>query len=297
MSNTPESESKAAAKPEKKSEARMFLMAALGMIVIGGLYFLSLAPKDSPQSTLEGTQAVEVENAYGEGEQAATHDTASSVVVNEGIDVEKAKVERILGDASAPIKIAEHASFSCPHCAHFHKGPLSEFIKKYVDTGKAYIVFSDFPLNAPALHGTMIGRCIPEERYFNYVGDLFNDQEKWAADASYLTYLKSKALEYGLADDKFEACLKSEPLQTALLDRMKAVQKQWQINSTPSFVVNNQVVISGALSYEEFVKKVEEAVVKINNPDAAPAEVPATEIPAEEAPEEVPRAPETKEGE
>jgi protein-disulfide isomerase len=294
MSNTPESDSKAPAKAEKKSEARMFLMAALGLIVIGGLYFLSLAPKDAPQSTLEGTQAEEVENAYGEGEQAAPTEAASSVVV-EGVDVEKAKVERILGNSSAPIKITEHASFTCPHCAHFHKGPLSEFIKNYVDTGKAYIVFSDFPLNAPALHATMIGRCIPEERYFNYVHDLFTDQEKWASDPSYLTYLKGKAVEYGLAEDKFEPCMKSEPLQAALLERMKAVQKQWEISSTPSFVVNNQEVISGALSYEEFAKKVEDAVAKINNPEAAPAaEAPVV---APEAAEEVPPAPETKEGE
>jgi protein-disulfide isomerase len=253
----------------KKSDSRMLIFAVLGFVVLAGLYYVANAPKPV------------IEEPASEVAEANNEDAASSVVLS-GIDINKAKTERVLGDPAAPIKISEHASLTCSHCAAFHKETFEAFKKNYIDTGKAYLVYSDFPLNAPALQATLLSRCIPEERYFDFIHDLFINQSQWAYDSAYLEILKGKAIEHGLAADKFEVCMKNEELQNALLDRMKAVQKQWNINSTPSFVVNNQIVISGEMTYEEFDKKIQEAVQKMNEPsvpEAAPdgSEAPQTE--------------------
>jgi protein-disulfide isomerase len=299
MSTTdPSKEPSPAAGQKKKSETRLMLGVLAGLLVLGGLYFISIPQKkDIVQETLESDQAA----APAETSAAAPLDASSSTppagaesAIVAGIDLEKAKTEHILGNPSAPIKITEHSSLTCPHCGHFHKDTFAEFKKNYIDTGKAYLVFSDFPLNAPALHATMIGRCLPDGKYFDYINDLYAHQEDWAFDPSgYLPYLKGKALEYGLAEGLFESCLKSEPLQNAILERMKAVQKQWEINSTPSFVVNNQVVISGALPYADFDKKIQEALVEISKGSAAapasdqsPAETPAAPADAPTKPAE-----------
>src|SRR5215212_7868124 len=42
-----------------------------------------------------------------------------------------------LGKPTAPIKIVEYASMSCPHCAHFHETIFPVIKAKYIDTGRA----------------------------------------------------------------------------------------------------------------------------------------------------------------
>ena len=43
--------------------------------------------------------------------------------------------DHVLGDPKAPITLIEYASFTCPHCAHFHTQILPELKKKWIDTG------------------------------------------------------------------------------------------------------------------------------------------------------------------
>ena len=41
-----------------------------------------------------------------------------------------------LGEESAPLTIYEYASFTCPHCAAFHKDNFPKLKAEYIDTGK-----------------------------------------------------------------------------------------------------------------------------------------------------------------
>ena len=170
---------------------------------------------------------------------------------------------RILGNPNAPLKISEHASLTCSHCAHFHNDVFKDFKAEYIDSGKAYLVFSDFPLNAPALHGSMIARCVPEDRFFDFVGELFENQDTWAYDRQYLGYLKTKAADYGLDDAAFDRCINNTELRDGLTASIKAAQSQWNIQATPSFVINNQVTITGASDLTTFEKKVQDALTEI----------------------------------
>ena len=85
----------------------------------------------------------------------------------------------IMGGENAPITIIEYASLSCSHCADFHINTLPELIKEFVDTGKARIVFRDFPFNYPALLGSMVLRCIPKDARYQYTQALYKLQHKW----------------------------------------------------------------------------------------------------------------------
>lgn len=178
------------------------------------------------------------------------------------IDVEAALSERILGDPDAPVKVTELSSFTCSHCGRFHKKTFPAFKKAYIDQGRAYLVFTDFPLNAPALHASMIARCLPHERYFDFVQMLFETQSEWAYDAAYLGKLQAKARKYGLSEAYFEACLNSDALQQGIIERQRAAGRQWDINSTPSFVINNKEVITGVLPPHHFAESVERAAQK-----------------------------------
>ena len=277
---------------EKKglfNDKNLFIVLAVLFVLLGVGYFISLGPLEQPEIDID---VEEIEKAYNAEETSeedaassetaavsgdtrsasdieagvpAGQGTASAEITNLPFDMELAKKERILGDPSAPIKVTEHSSFSCGHCGNFHRNTFKQFKENYLDTGKAYLVYSDFPLNASALHATLAARCVPEDRYFEFVQHLFENQENWATETNYLNILEGYAEEYGLAPETFAACVQNKELQEALLNRIRGIQQQYQINSTPSFVINNQEVIGGALPYDAFVEAVEAAVQRIES--------------------------------
>ena len=53
--------------------------------------------------------------------------------------------DHVLGDPKAPITLIEYASFTCPHCAHFHTQILPDRKKKWIDTGMARLIYRDYP--------------------------------------------------------------------------------------------------------------------------------------------------------
>ena len=273
--NTSESENPKDAAPAKKSDKKLFLLLGALFVFLAIAYGISLGPLPVPEAEIDEAGVEEIEQAYSEG-GTQTPDEANGEVEDALFDMALAKRERIIGDTSAPIKIAEYASLSCGHCGKFHTDTYPAFKEAYIDTGKAYLVFADFPLNPPALHATMTARCLPEDQYFSFINDLFENQDEWAYDRNYLTYLETKAGEHGLSKEAFTQCVQSQELQDALVKRMQATQGQYNISSTPSFVVNNQVVISGAVSFEEFDQQIQDALAQIEAENTEPSAAPDT---------------------
>ena len=87
--------------------------------------------------------------------------------------------ERQLGKDDAKVTIVEYASMTCPHCAHFHETTLPELKTKYIDTGKARLIFREFPFDPRAEAGFMLARCAGDN-YFPMVDVLFKQQQNWA---------------------------------------------------------------------------------------------------------------------
>ena len=77
-------------------------------------------------------------------------------------DIDAALKDRVLGEDSAPVTVIEYASLTCPHCARFHATHLPEFKSRYLDTGKARLIFRDLPLDGLALKSAAVARCLPE---------------------------------------------------------------------------------------------------------------------------------------
>ena len=181
----------------------------------------------------------------------------------------------VMGKPEARIKIMEFISLSCTYCAKFHHEIFPAFKKKYIDTGKAQVVFVDYPLNAPALAASMLSRCVTRDRYFNFIGDVMKTQPKWIEDEQYLVFFKALTAKYGLPDDKFEPCVKNTDVATPLLQKVKAMQMSLNIRTTPSFLVNGKVVVTAAATFEEFEKKILDAAKAIEDgkvPDQAQEE-------------------------
>jgi protein-disulfide isomerase len=231
-------------KKDKLGSKRGFILILIGAILVAGsLFYLLQQPKAVGEDTVQAP-VVEEEQA------------------NTGIDIEAAMAPRYLGPESALVRIEEFASLSCGHCAQFHNTTLKQLEEKYISTGQVRVQFTDFPLNRPALDASMTARCLPADQYVPFVTQLFAEQESWAFDQGYLSKLRTYAESYGMDGEAFKACLASDALRQAIIDRMQAAQKQWEVNSTPTFVINNDkdTIVVGAQPLEAFEPGLQKAL-------------------------------------
>jgi len=166
--------------------------------------------------------------------------------------------ERTLGKDDAPVTMIEYASLTCSHCASFHTETLPQIKEKYIDTGKVKLIYRDFPFDRLGLAASQLARCVPEKRYFGFLEVLFSQQQSWAADDNPLEALMKLARLAGLSKGAADACLENQALVDEILKRRVFAEKQWKINSTPSFIVGDQKVV-GAVPFAEFEKAIEAA--------------------------------------
>ena len=176
-----------------------------------------------------------------------------SLEANETSVLEIKDNDFVIGDKYAPITIIEYASMSCSHCAYFHNNTLNDLKTEYIDTGKVRFVFRDFPFNYPALLGSMMMRCIPNEVRYDYMNALYLLQKSWVVkeNAKTMQELYKIMQSGGMTKDEFEACYSNEQLENEILEGVIAAQKEFNIRSTPSFLVNGNL-IEGNKSIKEF---------------------------------------------
>ena len=172
------------------------------------------------------------------------------------IDLSALKISEndfVIGDEDAPITIIEYASMSCSHCANFHKNTLPELKTEYIDTGKVRMVFRDFPFNYPALLGSMMLRCIPNEVRYDYMNVLYQLQSKWVnRDPSVTKKELYKIMQSGgMTKDEFDSCYSNLDIENEILEAVMAAQNDFNIRSTPSFIVNGNLV-EGNKNTKEF---------------------------------------------
>lgn len=167
--------------------------------------------------------------------------------------------ERILGDPNAPVTIIEYASLTCPHCAKFHNEVLPKIKAEYLDTGKAKLIYRDFPLDGVALKASLLARCAPKERYFAFLDVLFKQQAQWSRAKDPVAALSLIGRLGGIGEKAFQACMSDETLSNFIVQQRADGQKEHSVNSTPTFVINGEIV-QGAQPFERFKSIIENAI-------------------------------------
>ena len=159
----------------------------------------------------------------------------------------------IIGDENAPVTIIEYASLSCSHCADFHLNTLNDLKKEYIDTGKAKMIFRNFPFNYPALLGSMVLQCIPEDVKYDYMNALYQLQPNWVVreNAKSTKELFKIMQSGGMTKEEFDACISNKEIEEKILQKVISAQNEFNIRSTPSFLINGNL-IEGNKSIKEF---------------------------------------------
>src|SRR5690606_29923728 len=162
--------------------------------------------------------------------------------------------DMVLGKADAPITIIEYASLTCPHCAAFHADTLPAIKKEFIDTGKAKLIFRDFPLDQLAFTGAILARCAGPDRYFTYLDVLFAQQRQWATAKDPLGALRQIARLGGMPAEQFDKCLSDKTLGDYILAQRVEGNQKFNVNSTPSLIINGKLE-PGAAALDELRKK------------------------------------------
>ena len=145
-----------------------------------------------------------------------------------------------IGGNGDEVTIIEYASLTCPHCASFHRTIYKDLKADYIDPGKVRFIYRDYPLDNFAMAATMIARCGGEKKYLGFI-DLFLDkQDQWRTAPNVLEELKKLAKLGGLGSDKIDACLEDKALGQAVLEAARTGQDEFDVNSTPSVVINGE---------------------------------------------------------
>ena len=216
------------------------------------------APTESKETKTDGDKkAAEKADPKKDGEKkAATEAKQPNEPMAGAVTLKEALADKVLGDPNAPITILAFESMTCPHCATFHRNTLPQLKKEYIDTGKAKLVYIDFPLDGRARLASMLARCTGNERFFPVIELLYASQQQWATRPGIqelMGELGRIGRFGGLNEAQFQNCMNNRALHDGIVSRQSEADKKYQIRSTPTFVINGQKVL-GAQPFEVFDK-------------------------------------------
>ncbi|VAV93213.1 Periplasmic thiol:disulfide interchange protein DsbA [hydrothermal vent metagenome] len=168
-------------------------------------------------------------------------------------------VEMAMGPEDAKVTIIEYASFTCPHCARFHQGPLKQMKADYIDKGLVHFIYRDVYFDRFGLMAAQIARCGGRERFFDIADLLYSQQREWIAGgddpAKIAANLRRIGKVAGLGEDTLEVCLADKAQAETLVAWYNQNAQADNVRSTPSFIINGEPYSN--MSYGDFKKVID----------------------------------------
>ncbi|MEH6402291.1 MAG: DsbA family protein [Sneathiella sp.] len=169
-----------------------------------------------------------------------TQETKSAATGTSNSVMDILENDNVLGDPKAPIGIVEYASLTCPHCAYFHENAFSKIEEKYVKTGKAFIIYRDFPLDQYAFQASVLAHSAGKDKFFAVLKILFSKQKEWTSASNPTDAIVAIGNMVGVSKAKFEEGIADEKLgESILLDRMVG-STDYGVSSTPTLFINGE---------------------------------------------------------
>jgi protein-disulfide isomerase len=169
------------------------------------------------------------------------------------LNIAEVMQDNVLGNPDAPVTILEYASMTCPHCAHFSMDVLPEVKERLITTGKAKLIFREFPLDQLAMKASKMARCAPRDKYFDLIEVIFRNQDRWIKAEDPEKSLMQLGTLAGMTEERMKTCINSQELEAAILSGLQEGQSKYAIKSTPTFIFNyGAETFAGGRSADEF---------------------------------------------
>jgi protein-disulfide isomerase len=205
-----------------KSRQMLLLLAVAVVIAAGAIFFFT-----RPVTQLPPTAATAVAPAEA---TAQSSDLAQPGPLG----------DMTLGDPKAPNVVIEYASMTCTHCQRFNAEVFKPFKAKYIDTGKVYYIYRDFPLDPLATSAIMLAHCAPPDRFFAIVDLLFQKQKDWAFVDDPKTALFNLMKQVGFTQETFDACLTNQKMLDGVNAEKDRAASKLGVEATPTFFFNGK---------------------------------------------------------
>jgi protein-disulfide isomerase len=149
------------------------------------------------------------------------------------------------GSPDAPVVMVEYASTACPACANFNIN-VKPTINQYIENGTLRLVFREM-ITAPrdlAIAGFMLARCAPEDRYFDVLDLVFEQQQaiyQSMQDGRGLQQFQTIAGSAGIDQQRFRECMSDEAMMAEVTAASEQAARDG-VNATPTFYFNGELV-------------------------------------------------------
>lgn len=250
----------------KNSNEKYYLPGSLiisALIISGTMLIIGASVIDSINDLSDTISEIELGVAPSGGDNG-DKPTPPAPDPDDGVDFEEMiQGQPFEGDENAPVTIIEFSDFECPFCANAYSGAVKEIREKYVETGKAKLVYMDYPLDQScnrfmgrqlhpnACKASEAAECAADQGMFwEYHDKLFENQRNLTNGD-----LKQYAVDLGLDAGEFNSCLDSGDKASEVVSDIDFANAAG-VTGTPTFFVNGTKIV-GAQPFSAFEPVIE----------------------------------------
>ena len=191
-------------------------------------------------------------------DELASSSTAAGKLKSTSTELAKAGPlgDKTMGQPGAPVTVIEYASLGCPICAVFHQKVFPQFKKAYIDTGKVFYIYREFPIGPSPAAAAEAARCVPDKHYFRINEKFMANKGQWNGRQPDPELLYKIVQDTGVKRAEFDSCMANQNIKSGIV-WVKQRGREFGIQGTPTFFIGEQQV-RGVLSFDEMRKLIDE---------------------------------------
>jgi protein-disulfide isomerase len=179
--------------------------------------------------------------------------------------LERGATSRVRGQQGAPVMVYEIADFQCPFCGRFAREVYPKLDSAYVKTGKVQWFFVNLPLpnhgNAWVAAEAAICAGAVADKFWVMHDRLFATQSEWSAARDIRVTLFKMAKDAGVNADAYQQCVNDDRTAALILQDVIFATSA-RVTGTPAFIINNEQLVIGVKTFEEWRELLEKALSK-----------------------------------
>ena len=175
--------------------------------------------------------------------------------------------DKTMGNPKAKVVLIEYGAPSCSICAYFFQNEFPKLKQNYIDTGKIFYVFRVFPLRELDGDSEKMARCLPEDKYFGFIDQLWRNQPKWDnAEYPGITDAHAALVQQGriagMTSEQVDQCINNKEQDDRINKVAAEAEQRYSINATPTFILDGTPLSAGSVPYDQLSKDIDAEIAK-----------------------------------
>ena len=175
--------------------------------------------------------------------------------------------DKTMGNPKAKVGLIEYGAPSCSICAYFFQNEFPKLKQNYIDTGKIFYVFRVFPLRELDGDSEKMARCLPEDKYFTFIDQLWRNQPKWDnAEYPGITDAHAALVQQGriagMTSEQVDQCINNKDEDDRINKVAAEAEQRYSINATPTFILDGAPLSAGSVPYDQLSKDLDAEIAK-----------------------------------